>query len=590
MAPWTDRAAISKVSGHLTTALTAGYRTSPDPDSGAMDLAVIRREVETLGEDDAAEFLRRIAEDFDVLLTMYSLDTRDSYRAHTETVLAVMDHQRPRITKRFRNHAQAAVRAMGAFPLAGDETVADRYRQLQWSLKQASKFGPERRADHTLCVRAAMEHLAQVGGYSDATRMEFALDADLAAEATAPDLGWDVGAYRLALAVEGGDAAIVVSRQGKPLKSIPQAVRADPAYGQAREVQERLRGQARRLRSGLLEPLVTEGTAVTAADLAVLLRLPAGRAMIPALVWRTAAGVTGLAEGDEDGRVLLRTLDGTAAPVTDDLYAAHPWDLFAAGTLSAWQKTVVGRRIVQPVRQVFRELYLLTPAEEESGTYSCRFAGHRVGGARASRLLASRSWRMPYGYGDDHATKAFGAFQARLDFDEMGHYLGEDDAVTGRVSFREGVGTVPLAAVPPTVLSEAMRDVNLVVSVAALGAADRPSSTATVAARGALLAALAEDLGLASVTVDGTFARVRGTRAEYRVHLGSGSIHIEPGGYLCVVPDSAAAAAGGPVFLPFADEDVMTSAILSKVLLLTADDRISDPTITAQIDRATSAG
>jgi hypothetical protein len=319
--------------------------------------------------------------------------------------------------------------------------------------------------------------------------------------------------------------------------------------------------------------------------------------MIPALLWRTADGrVTGLLEtetggadeADGESSLSLRGLDGVATPVTGDLCAAHPWDLFTAGTLGAWQQAVFALRIVQPVRQVFRELYVLTAAERGAGTHSARFAGHRVSGARANRLLATRSWRVEPGYFDGVASRRFGDFEAWLAFDEMGHFLGEREAVTGAIHFRRGgSAAVPLAQVPPTVLSEAMRDVDLVVSVAAAsGPADRPYSTATVASRGELLAALAADLGLESITVDGAFARIEGKRAQYRVHLGSGSIHIEPGGYLCIVPDSAAAGPQRELFLPFADEDVMTSILLSKVLLLVADDRITDPTITEQIDRA----
>lgn len=592
----TDAAAAVPVSDRLTAVLTRGYLTSPDPECGAMDLAALRGSLEALGEDDAADLLSWIGHGIDAVVHIYSPETRDSYRAHTDTVSAVMDRQRPRISKRFGNNTHSAIRAFGAFPLAEGETVADRYRQLQWSAKQASKFGTERRANHLICVRAAMEHLAQVGGYPDAVRMEFALDSDLAAQAADTAAGRQVGEYRLSLAVEGSEAAIVVERGGKRLKAVPKAVRSDPAYGEAREMQERLRGQARRLRSGLLEPLVAEGTPIAVADLAALLRLPAGREMIPALLWRTAdGGVTGLlhtgadgGEGDEEAPLSLRGLDGVATPVTGDLCAVHPWDLFSAGTLGAWQQAVFARRIVQPVRQVFRELYVLTPAEEEAGTHSARFAGHRVDGARTSRLLATRSWRLEPGDFDGVATRRFGDLEARLAFDEMGHFLGEGDAVTGEFRFRGGGGseTVPLAQVPPIVLSEAMRDVDLVVSVAAVGSADRPYSTATVASRRELLAALAADLGLESIAVDGTFARVRGKLAQYRVHLGSGSIHIEPGGYLCVVPDYAAAGSSKQLFLPFADEDVMTSVILSKVLLLVADDRITDPVIREQIDQA----
>ncbi|NUP53614.1 MAG: DUF4132 domain-containing protein, partial [Catenulispora sp.] len=581
---------IRQASQQLTTVLTRGHLTSPDPESGAMDLAALKAGVEGLGESGAA-FLDHVAEDFVRMLGMYSWDTKESYRAHAETVLAVMGRERSRITKRFRNHAQAAIRALGALPLAADESLGDRYQQLQWSAKQSAKFGAERRANHLTCVRAAMAHLAQVGGYPDVVRMEFALEAEIAADAMDPDKQWTVADYCLRLAVEGGDAGLVVERDGKRLKSIPKAVRSDPAYGEARELQERLRAQVRRLRSGLLEPLLTEGRPISADDLIALLRLPTCREMISAMIWRTAEGVTGLVEaGGADGSdsLLLSDLDGAKIPVTGALFAAHPWDLFSAGTLGRWQQFVVSRRIVQPVRQAFRELYLLTPAEVEAGTSSARFAGHRVGGARASRLLTARSWRLEGSEDEGTATRRFGEYEARLGFDEMGHYLSENDPVTGTVSFRKGVGTVALADVPPLVLSEAMRDVDLIVSVAAVGTADRPYSTATAAARGDLLTALADDLGLTGVTVEGSFARVQGKRAAYRVHLGSGSIHIEPAGYLCVVPDSVAAGPEQQVFLPFADEDVMTSVILSKVLLLAADDRITDPTISAQIERATA--
>ena len=584
----TDWAEIREFLNQLTEVLTRGYLTSPDPESGAMDLGAIKESVEALGEERAAEFLRRIVDDSETMQIICAPETRESYAAHTETVLAVMDRRRPQISRRFDRNAHAAIRAMGAFPLADGETVADRYRQLQWSAKQASKFGAERRANQLTCVRAAMEHLAQVGGYPDVVRMEFALDSDLAAEAASPATGWEAGEYRLSLAVEGTDAAIVVERNGKRLKTVPKPVRSDPSYAEARELQEQLRSQARRLRLGLLEPLVTDDSPIAAADLLALLRLPAGQQMIPALIWRTPEGATGLLEIDGEARPVLRGLDGTTTSVPGDLYAAHSWDLFSAGTLSAWQREVVVRRIVQPVRQAFRELYILTPAETEAGTQSARFAGHRVSGARANRLLATRSWQMHNGYQEQAATRRFADLEARLTFDEMGHYLGETDAVTGKISFHQGTATVPLTDVPPTIFSETMRDVDLVVSVAALGNDERRFSTATVASRAELLTALVDELGLMSITIEGAYVRVYGKRAQYRVHLASGSIHIEPGGYLCVIPDASATGKSRGLFLPFADEDVMTSVVLSKVLMLAEDDRITDPSILAQIEHASA--
>jgi hypothetical protein len=111
-----------------------------------MDLAALKAGVEVLGEEDASELLRVIAEKFDTMVRMYAQETQESYSAHAETVLAVMDRQRALISKRFGNNAHAAIRAFGALPLAEGETIADRHPQLRWSAKQASKFGVERRA------------------------------------------------------------------------------------------------------------------------------------------------------------------------------------------------------------------------------------------------------------------------------------------------------------------------------------------------------------------------------------------------------------------------------------------------------------
>ena len=40
-----------------------------------------------------------------------------------------------------------------------------------------------------------------------------------------------------------------------------------------------------------------------------------------------------------------------------------------------WREAVQGEELRQPFKQVFREVYLLTPAEEVTGTFSNRFAG-----------------------------------------------------------------------------------------------------------------------------------------------------------------------------------------------------------------------
>jgi hypothetical protein len=93
---------------------------------------------------------------------------------------------------------------------------------------------------------------------------------------------------------------------------------------------------------------------------------------------------------------------------------------------------------------------------------------------------------------------------------------------------------------------------------------------------------LIQGLGLQNVKCEGHFLHVTGQRANYRIHLGSAAIHIEPGNYLCIVPVDASAEA---FYLPFADTDRKMAEILSKMFLLLDDMDITDSQILEQIQR-----
>ncbi|MGI5231695.1 DUF4132 domain-containing protein [Actinoallomurus sp. CA-142502] len=536
-------------------------RAMPVGEATRHDRAVLLAAIEDAGTDAARRLLELVP---------------------NELVSAVMGSNRVQVLKRVKHHALQGIAAFGMLPLAPDETVLDRYLALRESAKKGAKLGPNRRHSHAAAIAVALDHLAQVAGVADASRLEWDCEARIATETPAEV---DVGDYRIALRFDGADPTMTVRRAGRALKSVPAAVRSDPGYQGLREHQERLRDQARRMRTGLVERLVATAGTLTPDELARLRSLPAGAAMLPALLWRDRAGTIDL----------LDQLD-TTGPVT----AVHPVELHERGVLSRWQAEIVRRRLRQPVKQAFRELYVLTPAEREAGDVSRRFAGQTVGGAVAGRLLSGRGWFTHGEYDDHQATRAVGdGLIAALRCDFHG-YFGLGDVLVGEVRFltgghrgpgRYGAPTgsgsvggtpVPLADVPPAVFSEVMRDLDLVVSVAGTEP-ETYLSPAQAAGRAQILAALIADLGPARVAVEGNSAVVSGTRATYRVHLTSGSIHVDPGGHLCVVPASFGATAHRRLFLPFADEDRMTSIILSKVLLLAEDEKISDPSILAQL-------
>jgi len=514
---------------------------------------------------------RPVRRDRTVILTAVAQAGSDGARRlltvlPSEVVAAALGWNRPEVLKRVKHGALQGIAAYGLLPLAEGETVLDRYLALREIAKQGAKFGPERRLSHAAAVEIALDHLAQVAGYPDAERLEWDCEARIAAE---PPPVVRAGGYTAELRMDGAEPAITVIKEGKLLKSVPAAVRANPGYAGLREHQERLRGQARRMRTGLIEKLVAAGGTLQPRDLARLMDLPAGTALLPALLWQDRQGAIGL----------LGQVD-VSGPVT----AVHPVTLYERGLLAQWQREIVSRRIRQPVKQAFRELYLLTPAEREAGDVSRRFAGHVVDGKVAAQLLSGRGWSMHDEYAAYQAERPAGPELVAVLTCDFHGYFGLGEVITGEVRFLAGRAPVPLDRVPSAVFSEVMRDLDMVVSVAGTGEW-RDGSATMAQSRAQLLAALIADLGLDRVTVDGTCAVVRGTRATYRVHLTSGSIHVEPGGYLCVVPTSFGGSAHGRLFLPFADEDRMTSVILSKVLLLNDDEHITDPTILAQLPR-----
>jgi hypothetical protein len=146
---------------------------------------------------------------------------------------------------------------------------------------------------------------------------------------------------------------------------------------------------------------------------------------------------------------------------------------------------------------------------------------------------------------------------------------------------------LPLADVPSRVFSEALRDVDLVVSVAHRGGVDPEATASTMEMRASLVRETAALLALDNVEVASAHVIVRGARGTYSVHLGSAGVMLMPGTAIPIV--AVHSQHRGRLFLPFADDDPRTAEVLSKVLLLSRDKEIRDPTILEWI-RAAQGG
>ena len=286
--------------------------------------------------------------------------------------------------------------------------------------------------------------------------------------------------------------------------------------------------------------------------------------------------------------------------------------------VEAWRNTLVDRTLRQPFKQAFREIYLVTPAELDTNTYSNRYAGHILRYPQAYALMRARHWNASslgdWECGDHgHAAREFPVAGLRSVFyyQLVEHeYTGSETpriCSTDQVRFEhlDEPGTaIPVASVPPLVFSEAMRDVDLFVGVTSIASdphwidagPDAPFAsywqeqsfgelTASAEVRHQALERLVPQTKIADrCTLTDRFLVVRGDLRTYKIHIGSGNIRMEPNDqYLCIV--SRRGEGPGRLFLPFEEDGGLLSAILSKAFLLADDRNITDETILQQIAR-----
>jgi hypothetical protein len=492
-----------------------------------------------------------------------------------------------------RKRHQDSIRALGLVPLkagdAGKAQVLARYKLMQEIRRTSRKHGGSMlQASEKRAVEIGMQNLARTAGYPDPLRLQWAMERlDLADLAHGP-VCIKVGETKVALSLSSdGAPELSAEKKGKPLASVPAAARKDKRIAALCQRANDLRRSASRMRLAL-EQAMCRGDTFTAGELRELREHPILWSMLARLVL-VGDGTRGLiGYPDKDGRV-LRGHEGGLEPLKADdaLRLAHPHDLLGRGDWHSWQRECFGAERVQPFKQVFRELYLPSAAEGGDARETLRYEGHQVQPRQALALLGSRSWVNRV---DEGVQKTFykERITARLVFAEHFYTPAEVEGLTLRsLTFTRAGKWEPLSLreVPPRVLSESLRDLDLVVSVAHRAGVDPEASRSTIEMRAALVRETAALLKLGNVEIDGVRARVNGGYAQYAVHLGSASVQVMPGAHLWIVP--VGAQHRGRLFLPFADDDPRTAEVMSKVILLARDKEIRDPTIVEQIRNLT---
>ena len=444
----------------------------------------------------------------------------------------------------------------------------------------------------------------------------------------APDFGLEngqlveaFGEYTATLTLAEGKAEVQWQKAGKPLKSAPAALKAthtdelkelkaaqtqaQQTYTTQRDRLDRSFVDERRMPWPWFEQYYVRHGLLSLLARPLIWRLyrPEGAfqdALYLSDAWQDAHG---------------QPVPAPAADTQVQLW--HPV-LAPAAEVLAWRELLEKHQIRQPLKQAFREVYLLTPPEERTATYSNRMAAHILKQHQFNSLAKLRGWRYrllgAYDKGYDSEIASLPLPAHNLTAEYWVSEVNADDAFndtgiwnyvsTDQIRFTRGDEPVPLPEIPPLAFSEVMRDVDLFVGVASVGNDPMWRDNGGLAqyrnywesysfgdlsevakTRKLALERLVPRLKIGKVSeIKGNFLVVKGHRHVYKIHLGSGNILMEPNDqYLCIVPDRTGKTLGdSAVFLPF-EGDAVLSIILSKAQLLMDDDRITDETILRQL-------
>ncbi|HWC98874.1 MAG TPA: DUF4132 domain-containing protein [Candidatus Sulfopaludibacter sp.] len=432
-------------------------------------------------------------------------------------------------------------------------------------------------------------------------------------EITVPSFGLDAGGsrvevcgeYSLTLTAHGEltcrDAA------GKGLKTIPEAVKRDFAddlkeLKQAAKEIAPLR-QAHRVRLERL--LLTERAIPLETWRSAYLDHPLIGGMARQLIWQFSGGATAIWRAGA-----MVDWSGAEIEPSGPVRLWHPIRSNVQTVLS-WRCRLEDDGVRQPFKQAHREVYLLTDAERATGTFSNRYAAHILRQHPFVALCGERGWHFRLmGQWDSHNNPYVEIPHAGLRAEYEVEFPRDEAAnahaiyiflETRRLRFLKDGVACALESVAPAIFSEVMRDVDLFVSVTSIGNdpqwAARPNApfldywnqvsfgelSDSGGQRKQILEGLLPKLSIRDrCRLEGRHLWVRGDRATYKIHLGSGSVLMEPGSrYLCIVRSTSTAS---DVYLPF-DGDAMLSIILSKAFLLAADTKIKDASIARQLSQ-----
>jgi hypothetical protein len=453
-------------------------------------------------------------------------------------------------------------------PIKDSDDALERFLFLEKFKKESRQYGQQRQQSEARVCDIGLGNLARNAGYDDVNRFIWQMETKKLQSVSSWFSPVKINEIELWISFDSdGKAAMNIESNGKKLSSVPSKYKKESLVLEGMDVLKSLKEQHKRARASLERAMVGRDV-FKAEELDLLMSNPVLVPMLSKLLFASEDAVGLWREGS------LHTVDGEPQPVSGPVFIAHPYDLLKSGRWAEWQIYFCKEQIKQPFKQVFREYYCPTADELYEKTASRRYAGHQIMPRKAIMLAASRGWNTTEGI-----FKVFHKERIVVElFGGLTYFTPADveSPVIETVQFfdRDSRKPLDIAAIPPVLFSEIMRDIDLIVSVAHFGEVDPEASLSTVEMRIALIHTLLQLMRLENVKLEKSHAFIKGKFGEYTVHLGSGVAHMQAKGMIPIVPVHSGQR--GRVFLPFADDDPKTAEIVTKVILLAEDNKIKD--------------
>lgn len=273
-------------------------------------------------------------------------------------------------------------------PLTDEQDLLERYQYVQTFLTQSKQFGAQRQASEKRCVQIALINLARNSSYGDVTRLTWMMESKMIESAKQYLIPQKVDDYEAWIEIlSDGKNKLRISKNGKLLNSVPAKIKKHEVILTMKEIHQDFNKQQQRSKA-LLESAMEEQTSFQKEEIEVLIHHPILSPLLSPLVLKQSSGFGFYKDG-----LLWDTHQ--YHELEDHIQIAHPYDLYQAGIWQDFQQYVFKHQIVQPFKQVFRELYLKLDEEKEV-SMSKRYSGYQIQVKKAAAALKSRKWNLSY--------------------------------------------------------------------------------------------------------------------------------------------------------------------------------------------------